>query len=93
MVLVRFDGARVVTGDDGEKQYERIGDIWINPERVSAVYGHKIVCGDSVFVVAQTGDTIAGKLRGAWLNMDGAVEHKMHTTTSSEQEKQKLSRS
>ena len=63
MALVRFDGAKTVYGDDGEKQYEQIGDIWINPEHVSAVYGHKIVCGNSVFTVAQESAEIVETLK------------------------------
>ena len=60
--MIKFEGASVREGDTG-KEYTSRGEIWINPDMVSAVYDHTILMhGNRIHVMEELND-ILNKLK------------------------------
>ena len=60
-MLVEFLGA-TFTEIDGVREYSPRGKIFINPDRVNAVYDHCIITGNNQIRVMETIDEIKEKL-------------------------------
>lgn len=61
MILIEFEGASVSVLD-GVKEYTPRGKIFINPDRVQAIYDHTIITGDNQIRVMEDIDKIRMKL-------------------------------
>lgn len=63
MTLIKFMGATMTEKDNGEREYQQRGPVWINPDMVAGVYDHTILISGNRIRVMQNLNEILAKLR------------------------------
>ena len=63
-MLIEFRGAKVEMNDEGEKEYEDRGPIWINPNVLAGYYEHTLLVNGHKIRVMEEIPEIQRKLAG-----------------------------
>ena len=63
-MLIEFRGAKVEMNDEGEKEYEDRGPIWINPNALAGFYEHTLLVNGHKVRVMEEIPEIQEKLAG-----------------------------
>lgn len=64
MPFVKLRGASCHTNDDMSRTYTERGPVWVNTERVTSFYDHKVIMSENQVVVMETGPELAEVIAG-----------------------------